>query len=180
MNATRMSALAVGAWCLCLALEITVLADKPLPPPAKKEVWSGNHFYCAVMDPRSNLTTVYHVRGDRREKLWTMVGWFRVAYLSGDGEHLVIGHDGMNLVPLDIREDDIMAYFVRKGEVIATLRMRDLVKKKSSLKRTASHFHWGSYLGIDEDNRFRVETVEGKKLYFDATTGKAVSMGGPH
>jgi hypothetical protein len=168
----RLSIVGSFALGLCLVLETLATADTPLPPPAKKEIWSGNHFYCAVMDPASNLTTVYHVRDGKRIKLWSMLGWFRVAYLSGDGEHLVVGHNGGNLLPLNVTDDDIMAYFVRKGEVIHTLTLHDLVKSKAAMKRTASHYHWGEYLGINEDGLFRVQTLDNTRMFFDTRTGK--------
>lgn len=150
-----------------------VSADTPLPPPQKKEVWCGSHHYCAVMDPRLRLTTVYKVDGNTRTKLWAMPGWYRVAFLADDGEHLVIGHEGINLLPTNVENSDILAYFVRKGEVVATATLADIVEK-SHLRRTASHLNWGEYLGIDEDGRFRVKTVEGKRLWFDVRSGKQV------
>lgn len=172
MSPIRRLVLGLLSCVFCLVEGTVATADTPLPPPAKKEVWSGNHFYCAVMDPASNLTTVYHVRDGERTKLWSMLGWFRVAYLSGDGEHLVVGHNGGNLLPLNVKDDDIMAYFVRKGEVIHTLTLHDIVKSKDAMKRTASHYHWGEYLGIDEDGRFRVQTLDNTRLFFDTQTGK--------
>ena len=81
MSPIRLLVLALLSCVLWLVHETVVTADTPLPPPAKKEIWSGNHFYCAVMDPASNLTIVYHVRDGKRTKLWSMLGWFRVAYL---------------------------------------------------------------------------------------------------
>ena len=149
-------------------------ADTPLPPPQRKEVWCGSRHYCAVMDPRLRLTTVYKVDGDTRKKLWAMPGWYRTAFLADDGEHLVIGHEGVNLLPLSVESSDILAYFLRRGEVIATVTLSDLIEDKSSLRRTASHYLWGEYLGIDEDCRFRVKTVEGRRLWFDVQTGKQV------
>jgi hypothetical protein len=59
MSPSRRLVLCLIFCSLCLVQETLATADTPLPPPAKKEVWSGNHFYCAVMDPASNLTTVY-------------------------------------------------------------------------------------------------------------------------
>jgi hypothetical protein len=99
-------------------------------------------------------------------------GWFRVAYLADDGEHLVIGHEGINLLPLNLDKNDILIYFVKRGEVVKTVTVSELVKNRSRLKRTASHLLWGSYLGIDEDGHFGVETVEARSLYFDVTTGE--------
>jgi hypothetical protein len=172
MSIARLSVPAIAAWGLCLGLDASAIADTPLPPPAKKEIWSGNHYYCAVMDPASNLTTVYHVDGGKRTKLWAMLGWFRVAYLSGDGEHLAICHNSGNLLPLGIKDDDILVYFVRKGEVIHALTFHDIVKDRSVLKRTASHYLWGDFLGINEDGLFRVQTLDKTRMFFDMRTGK--------
>ncbi|MDY0166636.1 MAG: hypothetical protein RBS80_08845 [Thermoguttaceae bacterium] len=147
-------------------------ADSPLPPPQKKDVWSNSKHFCAEMDPRTRLTTVYSVTNGSRERKWAMPGWFRVAYLADDGEHLVIGHEGINLLPLDLNKDDILVYFVKKGQVVHTLPVSEVIKNKSSLKRTASHLLWGSYLGIDKEGHFGIDTVEGRSLYFDVTTGE--------
>lgn len=172
MKAPRIRFVLLLAVLACLPGK-EVAADTPLPPPQRKEVWCGSHHYCAVMDPRLRLTTVYKVDGNTRTKLWAMLGWYRVAFLADDGEHLVVGHDGINLLPTNVESSDILAYFVRKGEVVATATLADIVEK-SHLRRTASHLHWGEYLGIDEDCRFRVQTVEGKRLWFDVQTGKRV------
>jgi hypothetical protein len=177
MKASRIRFVLLMTLFACLS-GTRVLADTLLPPPERKELWCGSHHYCAVMDPRLRLTTVYKVDGTTRKKLWMMPGWFRVAFLADDGEHLVIGHEGGNLLPLTVENSDILAYFVRKGEVVATATLADLVENKSSLRRTASHYHWGEYLGIDEDCRFRVQTVEGKKLWFEVQTGKRVRSAG--
>lgn len=177
MRVMGISTFGLLAGWMCLGADVAAWADAPLPPPAVKEVWSGSHYYLAVMDPDTNLTTVYFTGNQPRKKLWTMLGWYRVAFLSGDGEHLVVGHEGGNLLPLDVQDDHIMAYFVRRGEVIAMLRLADLVKNPAGLRRTASHYLWGNYLGIDEDGRFRVETLDGKRHYFDTTTGKLVKLG---
>ena len=154
-----------------------LLADTPLPPPEKKEVWSSNKQFCAVMDPRKMTTTVYHLRGlGRREKDWAMYGWFRVASLADDGEHLIVGHAGMNLLPLDIRQDDVMLYFFKEGKLINSVTLGELVERKSSLKRTASHYYWGRCVGLDRRGNYVVETVENRTLVFDVTTGKPVAM----
>jgi hypothetical protein len=151
----------------------TSSADTPLPPPKKKEVLSNNKQFCAVMDPRLMMTTVYRIgENSSREKAWAMYGWFRVANLADDGEHLVVGYDGMNLVPLDIEMDDVMIYFFRKGELINHVTLGELVKNKLSLKRTASHYLWGSFRGINQEGDYVVETVEGRTVVFDVATGK--------
>jgi hypothetical protein len=151
------------------------LADEPLPPPAKKEVWSENKRFCAVMEPRKMITTVYRVsESGARQKSWAMYGWFRVADLANDGEHLIVGYDGMSLVELDIEMNDVMIYFLRKGELLNHVTLGQLVKKKSSLTRTASHYYWGDFRGLDQDGNYVVKTVEGRTVVFDVATGKPV------
>ena len=151
-------------------------ADAPLPPPKVKEVWSPNKHYCAVMDPRKMTTTVYRAgAGEQRTKLWAMYGWFRVAHLANDGESLIAGHPGVNLLPTDVQMDDVLIYFFRRGELTRTVALKELVPDLSTLKKTASHLLWGNYLGLDAQGRYVVETVDGRKLIFDVRTGRQIS-----
>ena len=146
-------------------------ADEPLPPPETKTVWSANRAWCAVMDPRTDVTTVYRVEeGDRRTVSWAMIGWYRVAYLADDGVHLVIGHPGINLLPRDARETDVLLYFVHRGELTRAVPLRDVLPF-SKLKPTVSHLLWGSYVGLDAEGRMVVKTVEEKVLRYDVATG---------
>lgn len=164
---------------LTITIPATLLADGPLPPPAIKEVWSPNKLFCAVMDPKTMTTTIFRIEGDpgnlerevKRNKQWAMHGWFRVAHLADDGEHLIIGHDGINLLPLDVTKNEPLIRFFKKGKRINVVTLGELVEDQSSLKRTVSHLCWGSYLGLVEGH-YAVETVEGRKLIFDVTTGK--------
>lgn len=140
---------------LLLILTITVQAelraDTPLPPPATKEVWSPNKKFCAVMEPKPASTTIFRIESDgKRTKSWTMPGWFRVADLADDGEHLVVGNGGMNLLLLNVAKDEPMIDFFERGKLIKTVRLGELLKDQSSLQRTASHYYWGNYLGLDE------------------------------
>lgn len=162
---------------LFVGLQADLCADTPLPPPEVREIWSPNKKFCAVMEPKDNATTVYRVRdGGERVKQWMMPGWFRVAHLSDDGEHLVVGNGGINLLPLNVTKNEAMIKFYTKGKLIKTVTLGELVEKQSSLKRTASHYLWGNYLGLDVKGRYVVETVEGRKLIFDVTTGKPESL----
>lgn len=175
MRKTRSLFVSVLATIVFLAVLRTTSADTPLPPPKKKEVWSSNKQFCAVMDPRLKMTTVSRIGEDgSREKAWAMYGWFRVASLSNDGEHLVVGYDGMNLVRLDVEMDDVMIYFFRKGELINYVTLGELVKSKSSLKKTASHYLWGGFHGLNQDGNYVVETVEGRTVAFDVATGESI------
>ncbi len=48
-------------------------------------------------------------------------------------------------------------------------------RRRSQQRRIVSHLNWGSYLGFDEAGRYAIETVEGRRLAFDVTTGPVVA-----
>jgi len=163
-------------FAVTLVVQAKLMADTPLPPPATKEVWSPNKKFCVVMEPDPATTTIFRVEGEgKRTKSWAMPGWFRAAHLADDGEHLIVGHGGINLLPLNVTKDEPMIRFYNKEKPINTVTLGELLKDQSSLKRTASHYLWGSYLGLDEKGRYVVKTVEERTLAFDVTTGKPPS-----
>jgi hypothetical protein len=71
-----------------------------------------------------------------------------------------------------------MLYFFHRGELIRYVTLDQIIHDYSKLERTASHYNWGSYKGLDLAGRFVIETVEGRKLAFDVATGTPVSDGG--
>jgi hypothetical protein len=151
-------------------------ADEPLARPEVRMVCSLNMLYCAELDPRPPYTTVFHiVYGDKRQEFWSMPGWFRMAALSSNGEYLMTGYDGIHLLPLDYRKDEPMLTFYHKGELIRVVRLKDIIFDFSKLKRTESHYYWGSYQGIDMMDRYIVETVEGYRFIFDMKKGNLIS-----
>ena len=160
---TAFPLLTAGGW---------LLADEPLPPPEVCEVWSTGKQFCAVMDPKASRTTVYRIGDGKRCEQWAMQGWFRVAYLADDGDHLIVGHGGINLLPLDVTAREPMIWFYKRGKLIATVTLGELLKKQSSLRRTVSHYEWGNCLGLDKEGHFVVKTVEDRVLAFDVATGK--------
>lgn len=127
------------------------------------------------MDPERNLTSVYRRRaGGMREMLWSMSGWFRVAALSNDGEYLVTGYDGVNLLPLDYKEDQIMLSFYDRGRLLRHVRLNELFTDFSKLVRTVSHYHWGEYLGLNENDHYVLELVDKRWLLFNVKTGQVI------
>ncbi|MDJ0836838.1 MAG: hypothetical protein QNK37_09995 [Acidobacteriota bacterium] len=153
-----------------------LVADEPLPPPATHTVFSGDRGFCAVSDVDKQVTTVHRVKDDQSpgEVLWQIPGWHRALYLSKDGRHLVIGYSGYNLIPLDYRKDMIMLTFYAEGAGVREIPLNRLIFNFGKLKRTVSHYEWGSLVGFDSQGRFRVETVEGRTMLFDPATGKRV------
>jgi hypothetical protein len=150
-------------------------ADAPLPPAEIKTVCSRNGFFCAVMEPDTKLTTVYRRRaGGVNETLWSMAGWYRVAFLSNDGEYLVTGYDGVNLLPLDYKKDEVMLSFYDRGKLIRHVRLNEMISDFSKLEKTVSHYQWGHYLGLNQDDHLTVELADKSWLLFNVKSGKVV------
>ena len=157
-----------------LLLPATTLADEAMMPPSVWETCSPGGDYCARLDPADDSMVAYKA-GVAQKVLWTATGWSRVAALADDGEHLVLGYEGMNLIPLDYRSDMPMLTFYRGGEIIGTVRLRDMISDTAiRMNRTVPSYNWGDYLGLGADGRYRVRTATGREIRFDMTTGKLV------
>lgn len=166
--------LALGA--AALLSSASARADAPLRPPEKHVARSPNATIAAESDPASGLTTVYRVAPDgTRERRWAMAGWFRAIYPADDGDHLVVGFDGLNLLPRNAADDLVVLRFVRRGEAIRALTLRDVVPDRSILKRTASHLAWRESERFDAKGRFVVVTIDGAQHRYDVKTGLALA-----
>ena len=127
------------------------------------------------MDPDRQITDVFRVdKEGNRHKTWSMYGWFRVAALADDGEHLIVGYDGMNLLSLDFNMEQVMLYFFHKGRLLNYVTLAEIIRDRSALQETTSHYYWGNYLGLDEEGHYLIETAEHRLLMFDPTTGYRV------
>jgi hypothetical protein len=157
---------------IILLLAMPAFADEPMLPPSLWETCSRSGAHCATLDPDANRITVRRT-GEAGEVLWSADGWSRVAALADDGEHLVLGYEGMNLIPVDYDKDMAMLTFYRRGSVIAVVRLRDIAGWLN-LRRTASHYYWGDYLGLDADGYYVVRVSRGGEIRFDMTTGQRV------
>ena len=132
------------------------------------------------MDAGAQVTTVFRRTEDGSAPIWRMPGWFRIAALSNDGDHLVIGYGGGELIPLDFDRTFIILYFYERGELIREVPLGELIGDLASLQRTASHYFWGNFLGFDAHGHYLVATVEGRVFAFDVATGQTVVSGAPH
>lgn len=157
---------------LTLSVPLPAVADAPLMPPHRHTQCSPSGQFCATIDPQGG--TFVHRSGEDGELLWSIPKWFRVLYLADDPDLLVTGYDGQNLVPLDAPGDVEVLTFWNRGKVVCAYKLSELVADLGRLQRTASHYHWGSYLGFDGDGNFRVATVQNQTLVFDAARGVLV------
>jgi hypothetical protein len=146
------------------------LADAPLPPPEELRICSPAGKVCATSDPATNVTLVSSQTS--RQKPWTIPGWHRWLFVSDDGESVVVGYGGMNLVPVDVTLEEPVLFFYNKGKLVRTVTLGDLYERKSQLRRTMSHFAWADMLGINRANQLVVQLVNGKQVAFAASTGQ--------
>jgi len=143
----------------CL-LPLILVADSPREAPSNKKVHSPNHKFFALLEPTRQLTTVYRA-GKPNVKLWEMPGWHPATFLSNDGDHLVIGYDGVNLLDPGTNPKEPMITLFNRGKQVAVITLGDLVKDQSKLMRTESHLFWGDYIGFTENGDFRLRTADG-------------------
>jgi len=158
-----------GCFLLCLA-GANVHADEPLPPPEVLTVCSITKQFCAVSDPTKNITRVSSQRSPKT--LWSIPGWHPWLFVSDDGESVVVGYDGMNLVPENVALTEPVLFFYFRGELVRTVALGELYRRKSQLIRTVSHYAWVSSIGYNKANQLVVELVDGKRVAFAATTGQ--------
>jgi hypothetical protein len=157
------------AFSLLAILSTAALADMPLPPPKEVKVFSNNKAYMVISTPNAK-TWVVEVKTNR--ELWSMPGWNRWIFVSNDGRNVVTGYSGINLLPVDYKDDWVLITFWEKGKKTKELRVKDIIPDKSILRSTTSHYEWGSIIGIDEKGKLVVNRADGKMLKFEVKTGK--------
>lgn len=145
-------------------------ADAPLPSPAKYTVWSPNRAFFAVADPAAQSVSVF-ARG-AKSPTWSLRPWRRQVFLANDGDHLVIGPPGLNLIPLETKPGDALLVFMNREAVVQVVAVGDLFPRLSSLRRTASHYAWGGVIGITVHDQLVVQLVDGRRVAFDVRTGR--------
>ena len=152
---------------LCCPLDLQ--ADTPLPPPKRHEVESPSKKYIATVDPKTGVTV--RAAGSGKTVWKAPKIWSRRAFLADDGEHLVTGYDGLNLIPVNYTRDLVLITFWRRGERIRDITVGELFPDTKVLVRTVSHYHWGGIQGIT-GRTLTVRRCDKKEVRFDITTGK--------
>lgn len=148
------------------------VADSPMAIPERQTFWSPSRAYYAISDSLEGATSVYRVNGKGGgDRLWSMCGRFLNLWVADDGLHVVVGNELGNMVSMEPRKDQILAYFIRRGELIKTARLGELIERPDALRKTASHRLWGDYPGFDKNGRFLIATEEGRTFAFDVSTG---------
>lgn len=124
-----------------------------------------------MSDPATGMTRV-RLKGDPR-KSWTIPGWHRWIFVSNDGVSVAVGHDGMNLLPLDVTLREPVLRFYRRGVLMRTVTLGDLYSRKSQLQRTESHLAWcEGTSGVNRADQLVIDLVNGKRVAYGLGTGQ--------
>ncbi len=156
---------------------------KMVPPKGK---WQENKY----VTTKDAYGVAYSIDEDGNFKeLWKISGWYsHELYISIDGQYLVrmgpwnSGHEPNN--------NDLALAFYKNGNLLKEYSVVDLVKDKSKIQPTVSHYFWlarmdyrnltdkerkkweENRLRLDGDNIFHLKTIDGIIYQFDATTGE--------
>jgi hypothetical protein len=160
----------IFTYALLIMLSTNALADEPLPQPSEVIACSASGDFCATSNPLQKVTSVRHKGAE--DVLWTLPGWHRWLFVSNDGESVVVGYDGMNLVPQNSTLDVPVLFFYHHGRLVRTVKLSDLYQRKSQLNKTASHFAWVRQASLNASGRLILELVDGRKAAFAAETGE--------
>lgn len=165
-----------GAYLIILALALfdPLYADEPPLTPAPITIYSPSGSYYARIDPKSGIE-VFSSASEGTDYIWKAPGWSWIAALSDTGEHLVLGYEGINLVPYDYDLNMVMLTFFHNGQVIKTVTLGELVDDALLDKhRTLGHRNWGMFNGLVEDGHYEVKTSENQIIHFNMATGERV------
>jgi hypothetical protein len=105
------------------------------------------------------------------EEQWSLPNWYRWIFVSNDGNYLVTGYDGMNLIPTAYADDLVILTFWNKGKEMRKVTLEEIAPQRSMLERTISHYYWGDIEGINENKKLIINRSDGKTLIYDVTTG---------
>ena len=176
-----------------LMLSSGAAGDSPARPSTYQVVSADQKFVFVMVPPYSldeelkfwnesfgekvrQIRSVHGVSGMYRndgssEPLWT-VSWYAFGTeIFSDGVHLV--RHG----PWASKTSDEGISFFAKDRLIRTYRVSELVKDKSKLERSVSHFEWSADDRLDDGMlRYTLLTVDRRCYVFDVTTGEILSM----
>ena len=136
----------------------SILADAPLSYPEFHEIHDKTHRYCALI--QREQTTIYKYGCLTGKEKYSIDGWHPNAYLIDDGAMFIAFHPGINLIPLDSDTHTTMIQIWKNGSKTITITLGQILKSMKSLRRTASHYSWGTVKKVTELN-IRLKTEEG-------------------
>lgn len=149
----------------------TIRADAPPAVQPRVKVYSPNRHFFALSSLPEHRTAIFKASSPRTP-LWQMEEYFPVFFLADDGNHLVEGYRGGNLLDAHVRLDEIFLTFFVQSKQVGSVSVGDLFPHLDQLPHTASHIAWGNFWGFDTARHFVLLLQDGRKITFDTDTGK--------
>jgi hypothetical protein len=146
-------------------------ADAPLPAPERLTVCSSMNTFCAVSDPDKKITIV--TANNSKKILWSIPGWHRWLLVSNDGESIVIGYAGLNLVPYNVSLKDPVIHFYHRGKRVRSVVLGEIYQDITQMRATVSHRVWLDRLSINKANQLILELPSQQKIAYRLKTGIA-------
>jgi len=163
----------VGVCALVFHLGVPMhAADTPPTLRQDVKVYSPDRHFYAVSSVAENHTSVF--RAGSKKPVWELPGYAPVLYLSDDGRHLVKGYEGGNILPMNAKGSEIFLTFYSGPTVAATLTLDQALPHWRELGKSTSGRPWGDFWGFEKPTEFVLRLHDGKKLAFNADTGKRV------
>jgi hypothetical protein len=100
-------------------------------------------------------------------------------FLTEDGEHLVVGYAGANLLDRHYKRDQIVVSFYRHGRLLTVVRLNQIILDRTNLRASDSGVARGFFARLVDQHRFAVDTVEHRRLTYDVTTGGLLEVTTP-
>jgi hypothetical protein len=158
----------IGFLLIVAAHWAPVWADAPIKSPSLVKRVSENKRF-TVVSSRAKGTYGLNETG---KMLWKINDWFPEFFVANDGEHFVSIYGGLDLLPMDYRDDMVLFTIWKSGVVERNIQVRDVVPSKAILQRTSSHYYLGQLAGIDKENRLILERSDGVRLAINVVDGK--------
>lgn len=158
------------AWCVCRSAGATapLMADDP------PRIESTNRKFFAIPAAGATGTMVFRGGDGAPQLLWKMNSWPHLAWLSDDGEYMVVGYPGSNLLDGGSTPDQEMITFLHRGKQVAVVRARDLFVDPAFVHWRPAPYSWGAFVGFIAPKQFAVDTAEKRRLVFDVSTGRNI------
>jgi len=147
----------------------TAMADSPLPPPTKTFVCSPSGEFCATSDPGTQVTSI--TRRGVPNPLWVIPGWQRWLIVTDDGQRVVVGYGGLNLVSKEAALSTPVLLFYGPTGLIKSVSLGDLYRRTAEMTETVSHYEWEQAVYLDAAGHLVVERVDGSRVAFDLNNG---------
>ena len=147
----------------------TALADSPLLPPTRSVVCSHSGEFCAASDPGTQVTSI--TRHGEANPQWVIPGWRRWFIVTDDGQRLIVGYDGLNLVSKEAGLGTPVLLFYGPSGLIKSVTLGDLYRSTAEMAETVSHYEWERAVYLDSSGHLVVERVDGSRVTFDPNSG---------